>query len=202
MHSGTYPISAGLLVPPTPVTPQGRSDAALVAAVRGGRQDDYRFLVERYQGQVFALLARMGFDRDTAEDLAQESFIRAFQALGSFRGDSQFNTWLYRIVYRQALQHLRTRSRHRRIEDQALRPALMTAEPLSTHGRTELREALASALAALPAPQRMALALYYFHERSYQEVAETMDTPLNTVKTHIRRGKLRLRELFEGVEVP
>lgn len=202
MHDSTYPIGAGLMAPSAPALPQERSDSTLVAGIRSGRPDDYRYLVERYQGQVFALLARMGFDRDTAEDLAQESFIKAYQALKGFRGDSQFNTWLYRIVYRQALQHLRKRDRQEKIREESLRPLLSLDGPIGSHARTELRHALTAALAMLPAPQRMALALYYFHERSYQEVAEIMEIPLNTVKTHIRRGKGRLRELFAGVELP
>ncbi|MEO7995730.1 MAG: RNA polymerase sigma factor [bacterium] len=190
---GSFPLERSLASAP------GTSDAALVLGARRGSDDDFRALVERYQGQVFGLLARMGFAQSMAEDLAQEAFIKAWRALPSFRGESQFNTWLYRIVYRQALQHLRSRDRQLRVADDVQQEWLTGAPSMTGHSQYELRATLDRALGELPGPQRLALALYYFHEQSYLEVAETMELPLNTVKTHIRRGKLRLRELLEGV---
>lgn len=187
-----------ITAPALPARPLATGDAVLLGALRGGDPEAFRLLIERHQSGVFSLLSRMGFDRDTAEDLAQDAFVRAWKALPTFRGDAQLSTWLYRIVYRQALQHLRQRGRHQRLaaEATALREVIECLP--DGHAQTELRETLDRCLATLPAPQRLALGLFYFQEQSYEEVAGIMQLPLNTVKTHIRRGKLRLRELLEG----
>jgi len=181
-----------------PARPMATGDAALLGALRGGDPEAFRVLIERHQTGVFSLLSRMGFDRDTAEDLAQDAFVRAWKALPTFRGDAQLGTWLYRIVYRQALQHLRQRGRQQRLASEATAVREVIDHTPDGHVRTELRETLDRCLTQLPAPQRLALGLFYFQEQSYEEVAGIMQLPLNTVKTHIRRGKLRLKDLLEG----
>lgn len=195
-------VTMPLLLPLKPALlqssmPREASEAVLLVQLRNGGDAAFRMLVERHQRPVFGLLHRMGFDQATVEDLAQEAFLKAWRSLPSFRGDCQIATWLYRIVYRQALQHIRSRERQFRLQDEAQTLRDVAQAPLPEAARTELRLALDSALSHLPAPQRLALGLYYFQEQSYEEVATIMQLPLNTVKTHIRRGKLRLRELME-----
>lgn len=188
----TYSLQAIPLLPEA--EPVALPDSLLIARTQQGDPESFRLLIVRYQRPVFALLRRMGFDGDTADDLAQESFISAWRALARFRGDSRFSTWLYRIVYRQGLQYLRHRTRQRRLTDTAA--AQPTPAAPDTASQAELRVVLDVALAQLPPPQRMALALYYFQEQSYEEVAAIMECPLNTVRTHIHRGKQRLRQLL------
>ncbi|MCG3152806.1 MAG: ECF RNA polymerase sigma factor SigW [bacterium] len=195
-------VTMPLLLPLKPALlqssmPREVSEAVLLAQLRNGGEEAFRWLVERHQRPVFGLLHRMGFDQDTVEDLAQEAFLKAWRSLPGFRGDCQIATWLYRIVYRQALQHIRSRERQFRLQDEAQTLRDVAETPLPDAARTELRLTLDSALSQLPAPQRLALGLYYFQEQSYEEVAAIMQLPLNTVKTHIRRGKLRLRELLQ-----
>jgi RNA polymerase sigma factor (sigma-70 family) len=177
---------------------QARLDAALVErAVRDADTRAFEMLVRRHQGLVRAQLRRLlGHDAAMADDLAQETFVLAWRKLEQFRGDARFATWLYRIAHSCFLQWLRSQDR----QAQPLAPdagdspvdAPADADPRNL----ALRLDLSAALQHLPMNQRAALLYCEQLGLSHQEAAEVLDMPLGTVKTHVMRGKARLRELL------
>jgi len=172
-------------------------EAPLVA--RAGRGDRLAFaeLVRRHQGKVRALLLRLAGERSLADDLAQEVFLRAYRGLVGFEGRSSFGTWVYRISYNVYLNH-RTRSRSFAAlpEDYDVRAA--APEDALSAPRADLRRDLEAAIAELPERYRAVIVLYYLQDVSYPEIAEILELPLGTVKTHLHRAKRLLRRHMGG----
>jgi RNA polymerase sigma factor (sigma-70 family) len=163
------------------------SDAALVARVLAG--DDRRAfaeLVRRHQGAIRTLLRRLAAgDAALADDLAQETFLRAYRRLSTFRGEARFGTWLHRVAWNAWLSE----ARRRPAED----PDPPAAPPDPALSRAEARHDLSRAFAVLREEERAALALAYGQELTHEEAAELLGWPLGTFKTHVARGKERLR---------
>jgi len=172
---------------------QARIDAALVDRARQPDGDRaFEMLVRRHQGLVRAQLRRLsGGDAALADDLAQETFVLAWRKLAQFRGDSRFGTWLYRIAYACFLQHLRSRGgRANQDLDADEAPATVSATP-------ELGLDLDAALHRLSVNQRAALLYCVQLEFTHEEAALVLDMSLGSVKTHVARGKARLRHLLK-----
>lgn len=174
-------------------------DEALVE--RAGKGDDnaaFAELVRRHQGKVRGLLLRLSGDATLADDLAQEVFLRAYRGLVGFEGRSRFSTWLYRIAYNVFLNH-RTRTREHASLPEGFEARASAPESELSPQRYDLRRDLADAVARLPERYRAVVTLYYLQDVSYPEIAEILDLPLGTVKTHLHRAKKLLREhLHEG----
>lgn len=165
----------------------GPSDLDLIARVLAS-DDRHAFatLVRRHQAAVRGLLRRLTCGQGAlADDLAQDTFLRAYRSLGTYRGGARFSTWLHSIAY-----HLFLNDRRRRRPEATQAPE--PAEP-SQAGRSLLRHDLARAMEALRPEERLALALAFGQDYSHQEVAEILGCPLGTVKTHIARGKDKLK---------
>lgn len=155
----------------------------------------FRVLVEREQGVVYrACLRILGRPHD-AEDVAQESFVIAYRSLGSYRGDGPLGGWLLRIATRQAYRRLGQR-RETAVLDQELPLGAPGSDPLAVTLAGERQRAVRLAVAALNEPYREVVALRFFGEMSLDEIAASTRRPLNTVKTHLRRGLERLRPLL------
>lgn len=174
---------------------QARIDAALVlrAAQPDGAQA-FEQLVRRHQGLVRAQLRRLvGDDVALADDLAQETFVLAWRKLGQFRGESRFATWLYRIAYSCFLQHLRGRG------GCALEAPALDDDPSGSADAPgpEWGLDLDAALRRLSINQRAALMYCVQLEFTHEEAAVVLDMPLGSVKTHVNRGKARLRQLLK-----
>jgi RNA polymerase sigma-70 factor (ECF subfamily) len=166
-------------------------ESQLIAATVAG-QAGYEQLVERYHVGLIIHCDRLVDDRDDAEDIAQEAFIKAYQKLASFdAAQARFSTWLYRIATNLCIDHLR-RNKHRvNVNDvEALAGATMP-----THLQDELKaEVQAAVLGLMPPEYRKAIEGYYWHGKSYQQLAEELNVPINTVRTWLRRGKAQLRQ--------
>ena len=155
-------------------------------------------LVSSQQRYVYSIAMTIMRNPSDAADLTQDAFIRLMRALPSYRAETKFTTWLYRLVVNLGLDELRRRSR--RIdpitldEDAAPDPAdpSLSADPLYRATTTEDAERVRKALQELPISQRLALTFYYFEDMPYEEIARAMDVPLNTVKSHIHRAKTKL----------
>ena len=174
---------------------EGVEDRALVDAVVAGDREMFRVLVEREQGAVYrACLRILGRPHD-AEDVAQESFVMAYRSLGSYRGDGPLGGWLLRIATRQAYRRLGQRRDAVEL-DSELSIGAPSSDPLAATLAGERQRAVRLAVAALGEPYREVVALRFFAEMSLDEIAASTRRPLNTVKTHLRRGLERLRPLI------
>ncbi|MDP1632058.1 MAG: RNA polymerase sigma factor [Caulobacter sp.] len=161
-------------------------DAPLVRAARAGSQAAFSRLVERHQQGLRGFLRRtVGSD---ADDVAQEAMTAAWTGLSRLRDDEGFRSWLYGVAWRKALSHIRSTTRATR-RDQDWSETLSAGEGgLSTEDRLALR----TAMAALPADQRAAVALCLGEGWSHAEAAEALGLPLGTIKSHVARGRDKL----------
>jgi RNA polymerase sigma-70 factor (ECF subfamily) len=174
-------------------------DRGLVDAVLAGDRDAFRLLVEREQVAVYRVCLRILGRPHDAEDVAQESFVMAYRSLGSYRGDGPLGGWLMRIASRQAFRRLGQR------RDASELPADLPLgspadDPLAVTLAGERQREVRLAVAGLGEPYREVVALRFFGEMSLDEIASVTRRPLNTVKTHLRRGLERLRPVL-GREV-
>jgi len=174
------------------------SDSDLL--VRIWAEDDRRAfeeLVRRHQSSVRGLLRRLcAGDASRADDLAQETFLRAYQSIRSFRGESKFTSWLYRIAYNVFLAQARRRP------DTPGAPELDGREATDAAHPAMLKYDLEKAMALLRPEERAALVLTYGQGLPHEEAASILDCPLGTLKTHVSRGKARLREILAAEGAP
>ena len=192
--------------------PEAPGDAALVDRARAGEVAAFEALVKRHQAAAFALAYQMVRQREDAQDIAQEAFVRAFRGLRDFQGQAAFKTWLHRIVVNLALDALRRRGRQPAAAyDDAREPGEEAREEVGTRPdedpdrslqAREVGEAIRMALEELPAPQRAALLLREVQGLSYREIAQVLGCAVGTVmsRLHYARGRLRerLRPFLEG----
>jgi RNA polymerase sigma-70 factor, ECF subfamily len=181
------------------------SDAELVQRTIDGDRRSFALLVERHKQSVFGLITKLMGPNDV-EDVAQDSFLRAFKSLDSFRGDAKFSTWLYRITWNTCLDRREQRSRRQSREipvevmsdvddDEPMEFADEDADlPDEVLEASDIRERLAKHLDGLSVHFKAVLTLYYFEQMSYDEIAESLDIPMNTVKVHIYRAKAHLKK--------
>jgi len=188
--------------PPDP-TPSVNSDLQLVERTVAGDQRAYELLVIKYQRRIERLIDRMVRDVDLVQDIAQETFLRAYRALHQFRGDAQFYTWLYRIAVNTAKKTLMDLKRDPLITESALRSAVddddetsvMTRElttddtPETLLAAQEVAQAVNTALQALPQELRLAVTLREIEGLSYEEIAQAMGCPKGTVRSRIFRAR-------------
>lgn len=173
-------------------------DEELVARVQRGDKAAYDILVIRYQHKIIQLVNRYVKDHSEAQDVAQETFIKAYRALGSFRGDSAFYTWLYRIAINTAKNYLVSRNRRNSdyqvdVQDAEAIENAPQLQGLETPERQLLGEEIARTIQAaiehLPEEMRVAIMLREFEGMSYEEIAEAMDCPVGTVRSRIFRAR-------------
>lgn len=175
-----------------------QSDKQLVARVQKGDSRAFDLLVLKYQHKIFALISRYVRDQDEVQDVAQEAFIKAYRALGKFRGDSAFYTWLYRIAINTAKNHLVSRSRRPPATDVDVddaefyesASALKDIEnPENALYGEELKAVVERAMNALPEDLRAAVTLREFDGLSYEDIADVMECPVGTVRSRIFRAR-------------
>ncbi|PPD38812.1 MAG: RNA polymerase sigma factor RpoE [Methylobacter sp.] len=173
-------------------------DEELVVRVQQGDKKAYDLLVVKYQHKIVQLVNRYLKDPSEAQDVAQEAFIKAYRAIGSFRGDSTFYTWLYRIAINTAKNYLVSRSRRSSqyevdIQDAEAMENAPQLQGTDTPERLLLNEeiikAIKLAIDNLPEEMRTAIMLREFEGMSYEEIAEAMDCPVGTVRSRIFRAR-------------
>lgn len=171
-------------------------DAALVAACRRGEPGAFEELVRRTQHRVYGVAYRLVGDRGEAEDVAQDAYLRVFRALGSFREEARFETWLHRIVVNAAMTHLKRRGRFPAlVQDPGSAPEPPPARPADQAvDREEVREALAE----LPEGLRVTLVLREMYGLSCREIGEEMGLSEGAVKVRLHRARKRLRDVIHG----
>ena len=174
------------------------SDQQLVKRVQKGDKTAFDLLVLKYQHKVHAIVSRYIHDQSEVEDVVQESFIKAYRALGKFRGDSQFYTWLYRIAVNTAKNVLVSRNRRPPQSDIDVADAEYYSgsdrlkdvdSPENLAFRDELQEVVNEALRNLPEDLRTAVTLREFGGLSYEDIAAIMECPVGTVRSRIFRAR-------------
>ncbi|MEI7554810.1 sigma-70 family RNA polymerase sigma factor [Candidatus Chlorohelix sp.] len=191
------------------------TEAALIELSKAGDQQAFGTLIELHQDRVYNLAYRILQNAEEADDATQETFLKAWQALPTFRGDAKFSTWLYRVTHNHCLNRLRSaRSNPKTVsvewfsgEDNEEHDILANLSgnesdlPSIQYEGREQRDIIWSQVDALPARYRAIIVLYYSDELSYEEIAAALNIPVGTVKTHLYRAKgllkTRLGELHQ-----
>src|SRR5947209_3133950 len=170
------------------------TDQDVVGACLAGDADAYATIVERYGGRVYNIALRITNDRDAANDCAQEAFIRAYRALHQYDPSLPFGPWLFRITTNASLNHVQRWHAHETAVDELPEsPEDQNEGPEATTLRREELAEVVSAMEELPAAYRAALTLRHMQQLSYQEVADALEIPLGTVKTHLHRARAALK---------
>lgn len=181
------------------------TEQELVSAAKAGDQQAFEQLVLDNQNRIYSLAVRLAGDREEAFDLAQEAFVKAWQGLPSFQGESSFATWIYRLATNVCIDYLRKQKRRRQVESEVslddeelswTEPADWSQDPHRQLERSEQGRALARGLEALPEQQRQILVLRELSGLSYQEIAEKLELDLGTVKSRIARARMALRKIL------
>jgi RNA polymerase sigma-70 factor (ECF subfamily) len=199
--------------PPTSAS-SGDSDALLVERTVAGDQKAFEFLVIKYERRIQRLIGRMVRDVDLVEDIAQETFIRAYRALAQFRGDAQFYTWLYRIAVNTAKKFLMDLKRNPTVSENSFKSAdddetspveneLTSPEtPEAVLASKEIAEMVNAVMDALPEELRLAITLREIEGLTYEEIADAMSCPIGTVRSRIFRAReaisLKIKPMLEN----
>jgi RNA polymerase sigma-70 factor (ECF subfamily) len=186
------------------------TDQEVVARAREGREAAFRELIGRYERPVFSLIYRLVRDRERAEDLSQDTFIKVLNALDRYDPTYKFSSWIFKIAHNTALDLLRKKepetlslegSPHAataaEAESSTVSVAAETPSPEEYAAHQELSGELEVAIARLRPEYRTAIVLCHLEGRAYEEIAEIMSVPLGTVKTYIHRARLELRGYLE-----
>jgi RNA polymerase sigma-70 factor, ECF subfamily len=190
------------------------TDHELVTFARSGSEKAYRELLDRYQRPVFSLVFRMVRDREQAEDLAQETFVKVFNHLDNYNPKYKFSSWIFKIASNLAIDTLRKKTpdtvsldgsryaqTNEEIESTRISIASSDENPEQLLEAKELGEEIENAIGQLRAEYRTAILLRHVEGRPYEEIAEIMEIPLGTVKTYIHRARTELRDLLAHLRV-
>lgn len=189
--------------------PNSDDNILIERCIKGDRSalDD---LVHKYQQRAYQFAFRLTADHDQASDLTAEAFVRAYKSLHSFRRESQFSTWLFRILTNCFLDH---KKREKLRQHESIDSLIRTDEgdvqrqvedssgsPQDLSEQNERHRLLQEAIIKLPEYQRVMIVMYHVDDMSYEEMAEALELPIGTVKSRLNRARLALRELLEPVE--
>jgi RNA polymerase sigma-70 factor, ECF subfamily len=175
---------------------EAEAERELVEQARRGDQGAFRMLVDLHRDRAYGLAFRITRCREEAEDAAQEAFLRAWLALPRFRGEASFGTWLHRIVARRALDRAAAHKTRAAREAEVEAAERLPAPGLSESRDLVLARRLERLMGCLNPRERAAIQLFYGEDLPVREVAALLDTPENTVKTHLRRARAALREAW------
>ncbi|MCU0648108.1 MAG: sigma-70 family RNA polymerase sigma factor [Gemmatimonadaceae bacterium] len=187
-------------------------DADVVRLAQQGREAAFRELIRRYERPVFSLILRMVRDRETTEDLAQDTFIKVLNHIDRYSPEFKFSSWLFKIANNVAIDFLRRRrletvsmdgsphaSSQAEIDASSFDVEAIQETPLEEMEAKELGSAIERAIGLLRPEYRACILLRHVEGRSYEEIATTLDLPLGTVKTYIHRARHELRRALEPI---
>ena len=179
------------------------TDAQLVASALAGSQEAFRELVVRFERPVYSLIVRMVQDPGTAEDLAQEAFVKAYRSLKTYDASRKLSSWLFKIAHNTAIDHLRRHTPDtvslEAPQDEEGRGGLAAVlsddsveDPAAAAERRDMARSLERAISRLRPEYREAVVLFYLEGASYQEICDVTGLPLGTVKTNLHRARKEL----------
>jgi RNA polymerase sigma factor (sigma-70 family) len=176
-------------------------DSLVIKRVLDGDRNAYAFLVDRYKAMVYTLALQITKNREEAEEVAQETFIKAFRSLKSFQGKAKFSSWLYRIVYNTAISHLRQKEKGRISIDETNIPNTVYEDSRRNHESLsvdERKKYLELALAKLDPEERFFVILYYYEERELEEIAQIAGITKTNTKVRLFRARKKMLMVLES----
>lgn len=179
--------------------PLEKHELKLIEKASGGDPSAFNRLMEMHERRMYAVALRMCANREDAQDCLQEAMLRVYRSIGSFKGQSSFSTWVYRITMNTCLDELRRRKNRQNTSldgllDQGWSPTDGENAPEKSAVQNEARKVLHSAIRELPDDMRSAIVLRDIHGLSYEEIAQSLDINVGTIKSRISRGREKLRE--------
>jgi RNA polymerase sigma-70 factor (ECF subfamily) len=199
--------SAGNHSPSKKLDYRDLTDQDVVARARKGHEAAYRELIDRYQRPVLSLIYRLVRDRELAEDLTQDTFIKVLNAIDRYNPNHKFSSWIFKIAHNTAIDQLRKKNpvtlsldgsphaeSEEEIEASSFTPVSSDETPEAYTSNREIGREIEAALADLRVEYRTAIILWHVEGRPYEEIAEIMDLPLGTVKTFIHRARNELKK--------
>jgi len=177
------------------------NDHLVVSQIVSGQKDLFRLLVRHYEKAVYGMGLSFFRNQEDASDFTQEVFLKAYRSLPRFEGRSRFSTWLYKIAYNTALNEVNRRKEYQSLADEDADKLINNGEtPERLTLRNAAKEAIQEAITELPERFRICVDLFFFYDRSYQEIEVITGIPVNTIKSHVFRAKILLREKLEDLE--
>jgi len=174
------------------------NEQLIVSQIVCGQKDLFRLLVRRNERAVYGMGLSFFRNQEDACDFTQEVFLKAYRSLSRFEGRSRFSTWLYKIAYNTAINEVNRRKEyHSLAEEDAQKLSRDGDTPERAAIRSAAKEAVEAAVKELPERFRICVDLFFFYDRSYQEIEAITGFPVNTIKSHVFRAKKLLREKLE-----
>ena len=192
-------------------------DHLIISQVNSGQKDLFRLLVRRHERAVFGMGLSFFRNREDASDFTQEVFLKVYRSLPRFEGKARFSTWLYKIAYNTAINRVNRNKEYLSLATESGGSTVYTANgaEIITGGtdfllydnetpernviRQAAKQALLNAMEELPERYRVCVDLFFFYDRSYQEIEAITGFPVNTIKSHVFRAKKILRKKLEGI---
>jgi len=174
-------------------------DAEIISMMQEKRSQEkgLRMLMDAYQSRLYWHIRRLILDHDTAQDVLQETFIKAFQNFHQFKQDSQLYTWLYRIATNEALQQLNKMKRMQKTDEDAENHLVnLVADNADIEGE-EIQILLQKAIQTLPEKQKLVFTMRYYEELSYEEISKIVDMSVGTLKTNFHYAKQKIEEYIK-----
>ncbi len=177
-----------------------QSDQYYINQVLKGQVNDFSVLVERYQNFVYTIVFRMIKNKEQAEEIAQDTFVKAYMSLSKYRGEAKFSTWLYTIAYRKSLDAIKATKRIIRSEDIG---ELNEGEIKVIHNALsclldkERKEIISNSILKLPEDEAALITLFYFEEKSIKEIVEIMGLSIDNVKVKLYRSRKKLYSILQ-----
>jgi len=176
------------------------NDQLVVSQIVSGQKNLFRLLVRQYEGAVYGMGLSFFRNKDDASDFTQDVFLKAYRSLPSFEGRSRFSTWLYKIAYNTAINEVNRRKEYYSLaEDDADKISSNVESPEGAAIRNASKQAVQEAIKELPERFRICIDLFFFYDCSYQEIEVITGIPINTIKSHVFRAKLLLKEKLDAL---
>ena len=174
------------------------SDLEIIESIRNGNHSDYSLLIDKYKNRAFSMLVRMLKNEMDAEDVLQDSFLKAFNGLRTFKNEAKFSTWLYRIVYNTALTRLSGKRRKMENETSSIedKPELQSNYDFNTSEKADLNNFINEVIKQLPPKFASVINLFYIAGMSCEEISEVMNITVASVKVILYRSRNALKDLL------
>lgn len=175
------------------------TDNQIIQSILLGDKEAYRQLVDRHRDMAYTVALKLMKDEDSAEEIAQEAFIKAYQKLSSFKGNSSFSTWLYTIVYRTAIYHLRQAKPHHSIDHQVMEMKSNKLSASDTLVKAEEKEIVRRAVDQLPKLESLIISLFYMDDKDVAEIATITNLSKANVKVKLFRARKKLKKILAPI---